>query len=264
MNYLIKGNLSVWLCKECKDPLAGITINVYRNFRKIKPVQVSEKRSKDKFKIISGRELLRMNKLGEGNTDAAGNFSIELSPEYQGGIVELTVRCDTVPGLNFKDEQWQPVEFTLATFDPAWSPGNDCFQAYIENTISCKFWCHVLSLFNVKVICGKIVSSQNPSIPVAGAEITAFNSKWIANNTLGAAVTNSHGYFNIYCSGGYPAIHNSNQMNNPQLSEVSFDVKSWGVWYSLMKTYDSKNDANLPLSALVFVIPFQRNHEAVA
>ena len=137
--------------------------------------------------------------LGEATTDGNGNFEVKLSDKnYKGGAIEIAVYCETVPGQPKGKSKAKPVQFSITTIQPTWRETNDGMTAAWEYVIAYRFWCGILSMFDVWVICGKVVSCENPKIPIGGVDVTAMDADWIHDDKLGTATTDSSGHFKIY------------------------------------------------------------------
>src|SRR4029077_2028707 len=62
--------------------------------------------------------------------------------------------------------------------------------------ISSRFWCHIRSLFDAWVICGRLTACVDGT-PIWGATVKAFDVDWIQDDPLGSGVTDSDGHFRI-------------------------------------------------------------------
>ncbi|MCG8700557.1 MAG: transthyretin-like family protein, partial [Bacteroidales bacterium] len=137
--------------------------------------------------------------LAETKTDAKGNYSVKLSDKvYKGQPVEIDVYCEKVPGQTNNSKKIKPVQFTITTIQPKWRETNAGLLAHFNYIIPNRFWCYILSLFDVWVICGKVVQCKNPKIPFIGVKVTAFDADWIKDDNLGSDTTDAFGRFRIY------------------------------------------------------------------
>jgi hypothetical protein len=201
MKYLFKGNLAAWICNECRESLSKVKVKLYDVKDRPNVTALVAANAKDTLYVDSNSQLLERKSLllGEGTTDENGFFSVQLDEKkYQGGAVEIAVYCESVPGQKENKEKPKPVEFVITTVQPLWRELKNELVFTWEYILPYRFWCYILSLFDIWVICGKVVYCQNPRIPIVGAEVTAMDADWITDDLLGTATTNSLGYFKIY------------------------------------------------------------------
>ncbi len=205
MNYVINGNLIGLLCNECEAPITNTSIRVYQAAdgqadlaRAVAPV-------KETFHEVKPDEIKARGKklLGEAQLDEKGNFSIHLSEKsgYKGGAVDIDWYCGTVPvKVGPKPKKEVSLQFHLTTLVPLWKRGDsqeEVSQFYWSYAIPAKWFCRILSLFGLYVICGRVVNCAN-KIPISKLKVSAFDTDLIQDDVLGSAITDVHGRFQIW------------------------------------------------------------------
>ncbi len=206
MRYQFKGNLRGFYCGDCFDFLYKANVKIYAVDRTANITALAVAREKETFHQRSDEELKSLSKrmIGEGVTDENGNFSVDLTEKnYDGGAFDIDFECGTVPIQVRKKIPAPPApfQFHITTFQPQWKQPaeetRDQLMAYWEYAIPFKFWCWLLRLFKVYVICGKVNDCKNKQ-PVAGVKVFAYDVDLIQDDSLGFGITNSNGDFRIY------------------------------------------------------------------
>lgn len=84
MKNVIKGNLSGFLCGECKENISQAMVRLYMPERGANVEASLAASSKETFKLLSTDEVkAKQNRLlGEAMTDDAGNFEVVLNGDY--------------------------------------------------------------------------------------------------------------------------------------------------------------------------------------
>jgi hypothetical protein len=139
--------------------------------------------------------------IAEAETDEHGNFSFELGDgeRYSGEAFEIDVYCGNVPrGLKPRNEPPPPVQFSITTLQPMWRRTQDGAVAFFEYCVPARYWCAVLRRRRLWVICGRLTTCERPQLPIAGAEVEAFDADWLQDDSLGTATTHADGRFHIY------------------------------------------------------------------
>ena len=201
MNYVLKGSLFAWICKECREPLSNMKVRIYDVKESPSLTRLVAANEKDTLYVVpAGAEKERQKLLlAEVSTDKNGNFTAKLSDKnYDGRAIEIAVYAESVPGQKKGKKSPKPVEFVITTFQPSWRETNDGLMAMWEYILPYRFWCYILSLFDVWVICGKIVTCTDQQTPIIGVTVTAYDADWITDDKLGSAITNNTGHFKIY------------------------------------------------------------------
>lgn len=214
MNYTLKGNLRGFYCGDCFDFLQNIKIRVYTadpnaNLTALAVSREKEsfhQRTADELKLLSNRLLL------ETMTDESGNFTLEFSEKvkYEGGAFEIDFECGAGWGKvsrgtnGIPTQPKGPFQFHVTTLQPLWKQDQNNekerrFVAYWEYAISSKFWCWILKLFGLYVICGKVKDCNN-DVAVAGVKVYAYDVDLIQDDYLGFGITDAQGNFKIYYS----------------------------------------------------------------
>jgi hypothetical protein len=205
MNYIFKGNLRGFYCGDCYDFLYQAKIRIYAVDKQADITSLAVAREKETFHQRSADELKAISKrlLAEAVTDEAGNFSIDLSDKqkYDGSAFDIDFECGTVPikpGPKLPPKPRGPFQFNVTTHQPLWRESNEGQRvAYWEYGITYKFWCWLLRLFGLYVICGKVVDCET-KIPLSGLKVKAYDVDLLQDDYLGDGTTDSTGHFKIY------------------------------------------------------------------
>lgn len=198
---------------------------------------------KNTLRVLDTDEIAEKKKylIGEAMTDESGAYSVQLDRSYKGGPIMVDIMLDYVPGQ--KKESDKEVQFTVTILQPAWrNDGKDYFFGW-DYCISHRFWCHIRSLFDAWVICGKVVSCQDEKRPLVGVEVTAFDADWLTDDVLGSATTDASGHFRIdYTSADFkqtflsPLINVETPFSSISGPDVYFKVTSGGGTVLLEET----------------------------
>lgn len=201
MGYVFKGTLHSYLCSDCREILAGVQIRLYRHGGEQNVEDRVAAREKDTFRVLSDDEVKAKagRLIAETTTNDEGQFSFSLTGDehgYDGEPFEVDVRVTRVPGTDRATDH-EPVQFTITSLQPAWDEEGDDLIAAWQYIIPARFWCHILSLFGLWVICGRVVTCKGRQ-PLPGATVTAFDADWLQDDELGQDTTDFNGYFRIY------------------------------------------------------------------
>lgn len=219
-----QGKLHALLCNECRLPLAGSQVLIYRAAG-----QPGENAAKTSFReLAAGEAQSRSDQLlGQATVDDDGGFHATL----EGGErepLDIVVRVDRLPeaGAELAD----PVHLHLATVTPDWQQAGDGLEARWQYLIPSRYWCLLLARWGWWVICGRVVDAANKA-PLAGLTVTAFDRDWLQDDTLGQALTNGEGRFHIWyqASDFTPTVFSP--LINLELTsgpDVYFDVETSG------------------------------------
>jgi hypothetical protein len=218
---IFKGKLCSYFCDECHSPLPGITVELYAATEKPEIVfhQLASD-PKNTLATINDKERAANKKkpIGTGVTAIDGSFEISINPDskYNGEPVEIHTIIDAIPGAPEHAPKTAPVHVYITTVQPMWLKGKTkILHAAWEYCLPSKFWCQILKKFDMWVICGRVTTCDkiNP-LPLAGVKVTAFDADWLADDTLGSAVTDGSGHFKIfYTSADFKQTPFSPQIN---------------------------------------------------
>lgn len=211
MSYIFKGNLRGFYCGECYDFISNANIKIYAVEKNADVTAMAVAREKETFHQRSEEELKALPKrlIGEGLTDEEGNFSIRLDEKnYGGGAFDIDFECGTVPiKLRLKNppKPIGPLQFHITTFQPIWKESgngqastNEVYRvAYWEHSITARFWCWLLRLFRLYVVCGRVEVCEKKT-PLGNVRVKAYDVDLIQDDYLGDGITNAAGYFKIY------------------------------------------------------------------
>jgi hypothetical protein len=214
MNYSLKGNLRGFYCGDYSDFLRHVKIRAYTVDAGANLAALAVSREKESFHQRTPDELKSLSNrlLVETITDESGNFTLEFSDKvkYEGGAFDIdfeigTDWAKTLLGPDRKSPKTTgPFQFHITTLQPLWKTSqkneNDRrLSAYWEYAISNKFWCWILKLFGLYVICGKVKDCKNDTA-VSGVKVFAYDVDLIQDDYLGFGVTDTEGNVKIYYS----------------------------------------------------------------
>lgn len=206
MEYIFKGNLRGFYCGDCFDFLYKAKVKIYAaSGDRITAQAIAS--NKETFHQRSGEELKAIEPLllAEAETDERGDFTVRLSDKnYKGGAFDVDFECGTVPvAVQFKNppKPKGPLQFNVTTTQPVWTGDTATTQglqkAFAAYTISSNFWCRLLHLFKVYVVCGIITNCKNGEA-FPGLKVKAYDVDLLQDDYLGEAYTDAAGQFKIY------------------------------------------------------------------
>lgn len=210
MGYKFQGRLCGWLCRECDEPLAAVTVRLYRHAADANVTALAVASPNDTFALLQDEEAEAKSSrlLAEAQTDAQGAFSFDLGREtgYEGEAFEIDVWCGNVPRHVVGRKPPRPVQLALTTLQPSWkTTGEGELLAVWRYCIPERYWCRVRALFDAWMICGRLTSCVDGT-PIPGATVSAFDTDWLQDDALGSAVTDGAGRFRIdYTSEAFKA-----------------------------------------------------------
>ena len=200
MDYLFNGRLCGYLCGECSEPLAKLTVRLYRTRAEQNVTALAVAATKDTFAVLSDDavQAKQGSLLGEFETDADGNFSALLGDKqgYAGEAFEVDVYCGTVPGRKPTPKPPKPLQFAVTVVQPQWRKTENRAVAAWSDCISQRYWCDIRSRFDAWVICGN-VSVCDSGQPASGVKVSAFDRDWLQDDALGSGYTDGSGHFRI-------------------------------------------------------------------
>lgn len=199
MTYVFKGSLHGSLCAECAEPLAGVTLRLYRlaDSRDITAHAVAN--PKDTFGPVddAAAAAKQSRLLAEVVLDERGEFELELGQgeRYDGGAFEVDIYCGTVPRLKLPPHPPGP-QFTITTLQPMWRGGKDRQVAAWEYVLPQRIWCAIRGRLGAWVICGRVRHCKTGA-SIGGVRVRAFDADWLQDDALGEAITDGSGHFRI-------------------------------------------------------------------
>ena len=200
--YAFNGKLRAYICKDCLEILGHVQVRLYRHRANQDVANLAAAVPKHTYAVISKKELEAKESylIAETTTDANGEFLFELDREknaYSGEAFEVDVRISSPPGAE-TDTQHQARQFTITTLKPEWQErDNVCIAPYWDHIVPARYWCHLLSLFDTWVICGRFTTCKG-QMPLPGAIVRAFDADWLQHDALGETTTDFNGRFRIY------------------------------------------------------------------
>jgi hypothetical protein len=203
MLFEFRGSLCGYLCAECEEPLAGVTVRLYRNRPDQAITSLAVAAAKDTLELLDDNAVAakQPSLIAETVAGDDGSFVFQLGTEqgYDGGPFEIDVYCGTVPHRKPTKTPPQPVQFSVTTLQPLWRRTEDeRALAYWEYCVPARFWCGIRHKLGAWTICGRVVVCNQPNaLPVAGVTVSAFDVDWTQDDPLGSGVTDASGHFRI-------------------------------------------------------------------
>ncbi len=200
MGFILKGNLTGEICKDCKEPLFGSIVRFYRVANlDIDVVTHVTANTKDTLQILNEKQVKAKSKLllAEAEIDANGNYKTELTGEYAEYDGPIMIDILTKKVYNQKNKDRESIQFTLTTLQPRWRETNEGIVFYWKYCIHSRFWCRIRELFDAWVICGQLLDCKNDNVPIPGIKVIAIDDDWIHDDQLGSDITDANGYFRI-------------------------------------------------------------------
>jgi hypothetical protein len=195
----VEGRLRGVLCarRDVFDAIAGAEIYALSPSRGEAPTRpaAAQESLKTVLRRVEAPELEERRKgtqlVMHGTTSADGSFCL-VEPRYEGGEVDLYAAISSLPlpGSQGRSAQLeQPWILYLGTYDPRQGP--------IELLLPPSIWCKLKRLFDIWTIVGRVTRCADPSAPLIGVKVRAFDVDWLADDELGSAVTLADGSFRI-------------------------------------------------------------------
>lgn len=196
MAYLFKGTLRGALCRECDEPLTGVTLRLYRPASERETTVRAVAAAKDTFALVAddAARAKQDRLLAEGTVDADGRFALELPEDYQGDAFEADLHCATVPGR--KGPPPRPLQVTVTTVQPMWRASEHGQIAGWDYVVPQRFWCQLRGRLGAWVICGRVTHCPTKA-PIRGLTVRAYDVDWLQDDALGTGVTDGSGHFRI-------------------------------------------------------------------
>ena len=190
MTYLFKGTLKGALCRDCIEPLVGLTLKAYRIAADRDATAMAVAQAKDTFAPVDAAAMAAKASqlLAEAVIDDAGNFALDFSksPSYSGGAFEVDLYCGSVPHLPPRPQPPTPLQFSITTLQPMWRDVGDARVAAWDYTIPFRYGCGVRSRFGAWTICGHVVHCETKA-PIGGVRVRAFDVDWLQDDARWAA-----------------------------------------------------------------------------
>jgi len=199
--YIFDGTLRAYICRECWDAVGEAKILLYRHRSDQRVEDLVAERAKRTFTVLSAEEVAKKqgSLLATAMTDADGNFRVELgeNQDYSGEAFEIDVLLTTVKGAD-PDKKREPVQCTLTSLQPEWKEEKEYMVAAPwRHNIAARYWCYLLELWDVWVICGRVVAIDTGT-PLQGMKVRAYDRDWLQDDLLGEDTTTTGGVFHIY------------------------------------------------------------------
>ena len=197
-HYIFKGHLCGYICAECPEPLANLEVRLYRVDTQHNVAALAVANPKETFAILDDAQVKgkASRLLAKAETDAEGNFTVDLGKNYSGEAFEIDVYCGSVPRQKIGKTPPKPRQFTITTLQPRYRETENGFLAVWDYCLPYRFWCAVLALFDVWTICGRVVDCETKR-PIVGVKVHAFDADWLEDDALGSAFTDAAGKFII-------------------------------------------------------------------
>lgn len=196
----VTGRLRGVLCgrRQIFDPLVGTRIYALPSSRSetlARPTPQGEEGLKTVLRSSSAEELETLRRGADfvltGTVSGDGTFRLGGSG-YQEGLVEVYAEITGVPSPKGRS--------SLAPLDPLWVLFlglHDLRQGPLDLLLPPSIWCRLKRLADVWTIVGRVSRCDNPSIPLVGVTVRAFDVDWTQQDPLGSDVTAADGSFRI-------------------------------------------------------------------
>lgn len=203
MTYHFSGNVCVRICADCTHPLANTPLRLYRLKPEDAAPALSVAAPKDTFSLLDPAAIAAQadRLLAQTVTDADGNFTVVLGEdtEYGGGPFQIDCYLDQTPHQVATSAKADPVQLSITTLQPSWRQTDAGFVGAWRYCIPQRFWCQILALFDVWVVCGRVMDCKD-QLPIAGVTVAAFDADWLQDDALGTAMTDGAGQFLLFFS----------------------------------------------------------------
>ncbi|MEO0897644.1 MAG: hypothetical protein AAFY71_14665 [Bacteroidota bacterium] len=199
MSFIVRGNLCGYVCEDCREPLFGSIVRLYRLANQIGVSEAVVADPKNTLQLVKKEHIEAKSQylIGEGKIDEEGNFESVLTDEFDNyrGPIMVDVFVPSVPGQQSREKEG--VQFTITILQPRWQPQDNDLVFNYQYCLSARFWCYIRSLFDAWVICGRLMTCGQNSRPIVGATVTAFDADWLKDDEIGSATTDGEGKFRI-------------------------------------------------------------------
>jgi 5-hydroxyisourate hydrolase-like protein (transthyretin family) len=199
MMYTFSGQFSAALGPVCSEPLAGVTVRLYkyRGMKYVSSLAVVDPQTTMTLLSADTVSAKASSLLTEASTDADGKFvlTLEEGQGYHGEAFDLDIALTSVPGRTDPKPHW-PLQFTLTTLKPRWVATEQGQQATWEYCLPADFWQTIRARFDAWTICGQVVRRTTHE-PLSNVQVTAFDADWLQDDRLGSAHTDAEGRFRI-------------------------------------------------------------------
>jgi len=204
MSYVFKGKLCGFFCNDCSEPLDRVKVRLYRPSRSESVTILAVADANQTFHQVHADELKAKQKLliAETTTDASGAFTFELGEKekYSGEAFEIDFVCGNNYHKPVPPRKFEEFQFHITTLQPQWREKGTDNQAvnYFgwEYCIAAKWWCLILRILDLWVICGRVVDCETGKA-VEGVRVFAFDVDLLQDDPLGSAYTDVNGHFKI-------------------------------------------------------------------
>lgn len=201
MNYKIKGNLSGYICEDCREAIFPAVVYLYLPWQQELVVANTVAATKETFRLVTPEEKKERSNLliSKSTTDENGNFEFVIDEKYASTAFDIDFECGNVPRTPPRTPRRTPLQFHLTTFYPRWIPEKqrDYYYHNFNYAISSKWWCYIRGYyFDAWTICGHLDNCETQS-PIANATVKAFDADLFTDDFLGSAVTDAGGHFRI-------------------------------------------------------------------
>ena len=206
MSYIFRGNLCGYLCTDCSEKLSGINVRIYRLDEKQDVIAAAAAHPDDTFHQLSDDEIKRKKGrlIKEATTDDKGDFVLTFDDKekYDGKAFEIDIAISKgYRQENYSEDESGDLQFHITTVQPYWRETSDegtrALSYYWEYCIAARWWCRILALLDLWVICGQVTDCEE-GIAIANVKVLAFDADWLQHDPLGSAFTDTSGHFTIY------------------------------------------------------------------
>ncbi len=190
--YEIRGSLWGTLCHDVREPLAGLELRAYRSTGD-RATEQAVAAEKETFREVAEGERTGA-PLAVARIEESGKYVLTIDDkEYDGGALDLDLFVGTPPRPRHEPGA-KARQLAVTTLQPRWRQREDAYLAVWEYAIPNRFWCHILALFGIWTISGRITTCDDHT-PIPGAVVTAFDADWLQDDALGTATTDGSGHY---------------------------------------------------------------------
>lgn len=199
MKYTFRGQFSGALAPGITEPLAGVTIRLYkyRGTKYVSSLAVAD--PENSMMILPFAEIAAKEHslIAEATADAEGKFTLVLGEvdKYHEEAFDIDLFFTTVPGCKSQGPQ-RMLQISLATMKPRWQSTAEGLGAEWSYCLPATIWREIRAHFDAWIICGRVLEKETQT-PLSGIRVYAFDADWIQNDTLGDCLTDDEGQFRI-------------------------------------------------------------------
>jgi hypothetical protein len=209
MKFTLFGQITGHLCAEHNLPLTHGTVRLYQQEADGAVLTQVVSPPKDTLHTLTAQAVAAMESklLGTGTIDAHGDYRVQLDAAkstYVGGPVLIVLELRYLPPMSGPEKQHSPVYYAITSLQPRWelSRGREQATDRFDFSFPDRVVAAILAHFDIWVISGRVVHCADAKVSAAGVTVHAKDADFLADDTIGSAVTDAHGNFRIYYRSG--------------------------------------------------------------